>query len=180
VTVGFGDQVVDRLEEGWSIALTCSREVLPLPPTKEHPMNRAAIMSVTVTLAALGIALADEFDAVITKVDQGKVSFTKMNLDLKKKTIEKGEVATLPASADVKVVKAKFDEATKKSTAGDPIEGGLKNELFKIDAEKKSDVKPFGGSLYATIITDKENKKITEIRVRGGDFMFKKKKADKK
>jgi ABC-type uncharacterized transport system YnjBCD substrate-binding protein len=105
------------------------------------------------TLAVcLGVGLADEFRARITKVDGDKVTFNASTKDTKV------DDKTLPVADKVKVVKGKYNEETKKVEAGDPIEGGLKASVFtKIDKE----------GVRATIITDADNKKITEIRVGG-------------
>ena len=68
-------------------------------------------------------------------------------------------MSSLPVADNVKVLKGVYDKDTKTVKAGDPIEGGLKSDTFtKIDAEK---------GVRATIITDADNKKITEIRVGG-------------
>jgi hypothetical protein len=119
------------------------------------------VVAVVVTVASLSVALADEFTGFITKVDDGKVTYYPFNFKEK----EKGDTKTLPATADVKVVEGKFNKEDFKIEAGDKIEKGLKNEMFsKIDTEK-------GKGLFALIITDKDNKMVTEIRV----MQFKKK-----
>src|SRR5437773_2604054 len=79
------------------------------------------------------------------------VTFT----EAKKKGEPKGEEKTLPVSDTVKVVKGEFNQDTRKLEAGDDIAHGLKNEMFEKIDEK---------GMRATIITDDDNKKITEIR----------------
>jgi hypothetical protein len=117
-------------------------------------MFRKCVGAVFVLVVFVGFTLADEIRAFITKVDGNKVTFQE-NLGKG----QKGEAKTLPVSDKVKVVKGVFNQDTKKFDAGDPIDGGLKAEVFsKIDAEK---------GLQATLITDKDNKSITEIRVGG-------------
>ena len=64
----------------------------------------------------------------------------------------------MPVSDKVKVVKGKFNAETKKLEAGDAIENGLKNEMFTKIGDK---------GMRALIVTDKDNKTITEIRVGG-------------
>ncbi len=98
-----------------------------------------------------GLVFADEIRGVINKVDGGKITFTPL------KKGEKGEAQTLPAAENIKVVSAKFNKDTKKLEAGDPIEGGLKNEMFSKIGEK---------GMFATIVT--EGGKVTEIRVMKG------------
>ena len=101
---------------------------------------------VAVFVIGVGVIMADEFQAVITKVDGNKVTYHKL---MKK---EKGDAVTADATG-AKVVKGKFNKDTKKVEAGDAIEGGLKNEAFSKDVR-------------ASIVT--EGEKITEIRVFGG------------
>jgi hypothetical protein len=110
-------------------------------------MLRKFVGAFVVVCAMLGVALADEFNATINKVEDGKVTFTK-----KAKKGEKGEQMTLPATKDVKVTKGKQDG--KKVVAGDPLEGGLKNEAFTNVGKK---------GVGARIITDADNKNIVEI-----------------
>ena len=96
-------------------------------------------------------ALADEIGAVITKVQGSKITFAEM------KGKEKGAEKTMMVADNVKVVKGKFNKDTKKVEPGDPLDGGLKNEMFSNISEK---------GVPVTIITDADNKKITEIRVK--------------
>jgi hypothetical protein len=130
-------------------------------------MYRKFAVAAVVTLITFGIALADEFTASITKVEDGKVTFHKTKFNKEDKKLEKGEAMTLPVSKDLKVTKAAFGKG--KGKAGDPLEGGLKNELFTKISEK---------GLFAQIVTDSDNKNITEIRVFAG--FGKKDKKDKK
>jgi hypothetical protein len=120
-------------------------------------MLRRFVAAVAVLGLCLGVALADEFGAVITKVQDGKVTFTKFKKGEGKK-FEKGPEMTLPTAATVKVVSGKFNPDTKKLEAGEPLAGGLKNERLSNIGEK---------GVFATIVTDADNKKITEIRIGG-------------
>ena len=97
--------------------------------------------------------MAEEIRAIITKVEGDKVTFTEL------KGKEKGDTRTLPVDAKVKVNKTKFDKDTMKVVVGDPIEEGIKNKMFSDIGDK---------GIRATIVTDSDNKKITEIRVGGG------------
>ena len=63
----------------------------------------------------------------------------------------KGEQLTLSAK-DAKIVKGTFDKKTRKVEAGDTLEGGLKNEAFKMGA-------------FVLVVRDADGKNITEIRV---------------
>jgi hypothetical protein len=121
-------------------------------------MLRKFVCAAVVVVVGLGVAMADEFGAVITKVDGNKVTFQKV------KKGEKSDPMTLPVKAGAKITKGMFNKDTKKFEAGDAIDTGLKNEMFtKIDAEK---------GLAVRITTDEDNKNITAITVGG-----KKKKA---
>jgi len=112
------------------------------------------IVSVAVMLVlCVSVVMAGEYMGVITKVDGGKVTFTEM------KGKEKGDTKTFSIAKDVKVVTGKFDKETKKVVAGDPLEGGLKNELFTKIGEK---------GVRAQIVTDKDDKAITSITVLKG------------
>ena len=116
-------------------------------------MLRKVVGAAFVLVVFVGITLAEEITAIITKVDGGKVTFAPF------KDKEKQEAKTLPVAEKVKVVKGKFDKETKKMEAGDPIEDGLKNKMFTEIGEK---------GVGATITTDDGNKKITKIMVGGG------------
>ncbi len=137
-------------------------------------MNRKFVCAAVATLMLFSFAVADEFMAVITKVENGKVTYKTFKFNVEEKKLEFGDAKTLPTTKNVKVVKGKFDKDTKKMVAGDAIEDGLKNKMF---TDIKTDGPgPFGGGLMATIVTDGGNKKITEIRAAA--FGFKKKKKD--
>ena len=128
-------------------------------------MFRRIIGALAVLALCGGITLADEISGIISKVDGGKVTFAKSTFNKETKKVEKGDSQTLPVADGVKVVSAKFNKETKKFEAGDALEGGLKNKVFAEIGEK---------GVRATIITDGDNKKITEIRV----STFGKKKKD--
>ncbi|HZZ78185.1 MAG TPA: hypothetical protein VFE62_06685 [Gemmataceae bacterium] len=117
-------------------------------------MARKLALAVFAMTVCIGIVAADEFTAIITKVDGGKVSFYKT-----KKGKKDGEEVTLPAADKVEVVKGKFNKDDKKFVAGDAIEGGLKAELFTKISEK---------GVAARIVTDDDGKKIKTIMVVGG------------
>lgn len=112
-------------------------------------MRKVAAASV-ILLVSFGVAVAEEFNALITKVDGNKVTFHKT------KKGEKGEAMTLPTADNVKVIKGKFNKDTKKVEAGDAIEGGLKAEALTKIGEK-------GLSARLTV----EDNKITQIMVTG-------------
>ena len=113
-------------------------------------MLRRVVGAAVVLALCVGIAVADEIQAIITKVEGDKVTFNEV------KGKEKGAEKTLPVVDNVKVVKGKFNKDTKKFEAGDAISDGLKSELFTKIGEK---------GVQATIVT--EDSKITEIRVGG-------------
>ena len=117
---------------------------------------RKLACAVTLLVFCVSVSFADEIRAIITKVDGTNVTFAEA-----KKKGEKGEEKTLPVADNVKVVKGKFNQDTKKLEAGDEISDGLKNEMFSSDKIGEK-------GLRATIVTDDGNKKIVEIRVGGG------------
>lgn len=117
-------------------------------------LRKLCAVGITLVLC-VGFSVADEIRSVLIKVDGSNVTFAEY-----KGKGEKGAEKTLPVADNVKVNKGKPNaDDRKKLDAGDPIEGGLKNEMFKKIDEK---------GLRATVITDADNKKITEIRVGGG------------
>jgi hypothetical protein len=120
-------------------------------------LRKIVCLAVVLTLSA-GIVFADEFGAIITKVEDNKVTFHPFEF---KKDAKKGDEKTMKVAKDVKVVKAKFNKETKMIEAGDEIEGGLKHKMFSEIPEK---------GYFARISTDDDNKRIKEIRV----FMLKK------
>ena len=121
-------------------------------------MFRKVVSAAVIVALCVGITFAAEISGVITKVDGDKVTFAEVKGF--GKDAEKGESKTLPVAKDVKVVQGKFNKDTKAIEAGDPLEGGLKNKMFTEIGEK---------GVRATIVTDKDNKTITEIRA----FTFK-------
>jgi hypothetical protein len=116
--------------------------------------RKIVCIGVVLTLSA-GVVFADQFGALITKVEGNKVTFYPFEFKEKKK----GEEKTMKVAKDVKVVKGKFNKETKSFEAGDEIEGGLKHKMFAEIPEK---------GMFALIQTDDDNKKIKEIRVFGG------------
>jgi uncharacterized membrane protein len=120
------------------------------------------LLAATALVLSVSVVSADEFSAVIKKVDGNKVTLVKG-----KRGQKAGEEIVMTAAENVKVLKGKYDRATKKFEAGDPLEGGLKNKIFE------------GGKTRVRVITEGDSNTITEIRVterkRGGG---KKKKKD--
>ncbi len=109
------------------------------------------VIALVAVVLVVGVCVADEYRAVVTKVDGNKVTFAET-----KGKGEKGDEQTLPIAEDAKILHGKFDKGTKKIEAGEPLAEGLKNEKFTKIGEK---------GLRAFIITDPEKKTITEIRV---------------
>src|SRR5436853_7543970 len=95
-------------------------------------------------LVIIGVVLAEDLTTVISKVEDGKVTFKKLKINKEDKTVEWVDEQTLPTTTGVNVVKGRFDKDAMKVVAGDPIDGGLKNEMF---TEKSG----FGGGRFATI-----------------------------
>jgi hypothetical protein len=122
-------------------------------------MKWKLVCTVSAVLVFVGVTMADNFTGIITEVKDGKVTFYKGSFNKEEKKFEKSDKATtLPVASDAKVTRGKFDKDAMKFVAGDPIEGGLKNEMFDKIGEK---------GVFASITTDADNKKITEISVFG-------------
>ena len=116
-------------------------------------MRKSFAIAAGFTLLSVALCCAEEFRAVITKVDGNKVVFHKVTRGDNKKA-EKGEAMTLSVAANVKVIKGKFNQETKKAEDGEPLENGLKNEAFSKEAN-------------VTITTNEGNTEITKIRLSG-------------
>jgi hypothetical protein len=114
-------------------------------------MLQKLLCALVVLGLCVGLTLAEEIRAVVIKVDGNKVTFAEY-----KGKGEKGAEKTLPAAANVKVVKGVINKDTKKLDAGEALSGGLKSDQLSKIGEK---------GLRATVITDADNKTITEIRV---------------
>ena len=117
-------------------------------------MLRKIIGAAVVLVLFVGVTLADEIRAVITKVDGDKITFAPF--EGKGKDAKKGDEKTLPVATGVKVVKMKRNPETKKFEPDDDVSDGLKNKIFSSISEK---------GVRATVVTDSDGKKITEIRV---------------
>lgn len=128
-------------------------------------MIRNLVCSMVVLAVCIGLATAEEFTAIIKKVEGKNVTFAKFNFKDKDK---KPEDMTLPVASDAKIVKGSFNFKEKKVETGDAIEGGLKSETFTKIGEK---------GVFARITTSDDNKTITQIVVT--QFGKKKKDADK-
>src|SRR5262245_50134882 len=87
-------------------------------------MVRRFVSAVIILALCVGVAVADETWARINKIDGNKITFTEV------KNLKQGTEKTLPADDYVKVYRGKFNPQTKKMEAGEPLEGGLKNEVF--------------------------------------------------
>jgi hypothetical protein len=119
---------------------------------------RRFVGAAVVALVTFGIAMAEEFGAVITKVEDGKVTFHKTKFNKETKKLEKGDAMTLPVGKDAKIAKGK-NIGKGKVEVGDAIEGGLKAEVFSKISDK---------GLASRITTSDDGKSITQILVTGG------------
>jgi hypothetical protein len=109
-----------------------------------------------VSLLAVSVAMSEEFFASISKVEDGKVTFTKGFAFGKKKDDKKPEPMTLPLAKN-----AKFSKGGKFNFKDKSVEGG---EEIKMDAVKELISKGGEKGTFAQIVTDKDNKSITEVR----------------
>lgn len=119
---------------------------------------RKVLAAAVILVVGVTFVTAEEFGGIISKVEGNKLSVTKF-----KKGEKGGEEVTLTVADNVKVVKGKFNQETKKFEAGEALEGGLKNERFT------------KGKVFAGLVTN-EAGVVTEIRVGEG----RKKKDDNK
>jgi len=132
---------------------------------------RKFVCAVIVTVFAVSVALAEDFRAMVTKIEDGKVTFKKAPTE---KGGKFGDEATLPLATTAKISKGKasFNKEEKKLTvdAGDPLD----KDAVKALMDKAGESKAKGA--FAQISTDADGKKITEIRFM--QFGGKKKKKD--
>lgn len=131
-------------------------------------MIRRISCLVLVAVAICGVATGEEFFAILSKVEDGKITFKKLTKVEGKfsSTIDEKDT-TLPTSDKVKVVRlvVKRDKETKKVQLerGPDLPGGIKNEqLQKMVAPVGAGPNP---TPSAWIITDDSGKTITELQV---------------
>jgi hypothetical protein len=122
---------------------------------------RKFVCAAVVVVFAFSVAVADEFIASVRKIDGDKVTFVK-----KAKKGEEGKEMTLPLAKDAKILKGKYSFKDKAFTPGDPVERAALTTMLEKAGEK---------GVTAQLVTDADNKKITEVRLIGGK---KKKKVD--
>jgi hypothetical protein len=123
-------------------------------------MTRKLFCSMIVMTIAIGFVAADEFVAVIVKVDGDKVTYQKFkkgDKGKKGKGEKDGDPVTLPVAKDAKITKGKgsFKDMKFSVEPGDPIEGGLKADIFKNATEEKG--------VFAGITRSEDKKTITAI-----------------
>ena len=114
------------------------------------------VLAAVCTVALVGVAMADDFGALITGIDTKDGTTTVTYLKGKKDEATKG---TAVLAKDAKVVKGtKGDD--KKYVAGDAIAGGIKADMFKeVSADK-------GVFARLTVADEGDNKgKITQIMI---------------
>src|SRR5262249_30861607 len=124
-------------------------------------MNRRFVAALVLVLTGFGFAEADEFQAIITRVKDGRVTYMRVKGFNEERKLEYDEEKTLPTTKNVKVVKPRYDLEARKLVSGDPLEGGLKHDAFKDMGKGKKK----GIGVLATLFTDLANKNITQIRV---------------
>jgi hypothetical protein len=90
------------------------------------------VLAMVCSLTLVGFVMADDFIAAITKVDGSKVTY------MRGKKGEDKKEGTAEVTKDVKVMTGTFDKESGdfKLKAGDPVEGGMKNAMFKDIGEK--------------------------------------------
>jgi hypothetical protein len=123
-------------------------------------MIRKLVCSMVVLVVAVAFVGADEYFGVITKMEDGKITFQKMTKAKKgEKSKEDGDPVVLTTSKDTKFFKKSFNKEDKK-VVEEELKDGLKSEVFaKIDPDK---------GLPATITTEGDTKVATKVVVGGG------------
>jgi hypothetical protein len=109
-------------------------------------------------MASCGLAAAEEFGAMITKVEGDKVTFYKTQVK-KGEKVNKDNTTTLTAKkAKIFNAKIQFNKEEKKLEIlpGDAVESGLKNDVFKLSGK---------ASIAARITVSKDKKSITRILI---------------
>jgi len=104
------------------------------------------------------MVLAAEKQFLVTAVDADKNTITGHEMKGK----EKGDKVTLKLSKDAKIVKGVFDMDTKTVKDGDPIEGGIKNEMFTADKLGEK-----GKRVRVTTEGEGDKETVTKIQVFG-------------
>lgn len=116
------------------------------------------VLAAICTFALVGVVVAEEFTATIFKCDSDKGC-----IEVKKgKKGEEPKEFKYDLAKNAKIAKGMFNKDDKKFTAGDAIEGGLKNEIFTKAGEK-------GVAARITVADDGDDKgKVTQILIVGG------------
>jgi hypothetical protein len=115
-------------------------------------MLRKAVCAAAVLAFAFSVAAAEEINGRILKIEDGKITVaSKYDKETKKFAEEK----SYPLAKDVKVLTAKFNKEEKKVEAGEPLQGGLKNERLQNLGER---------GVRATVVTNNAGQ-VTEIRI---------------
>jgi hypothetical protein len=140
---------------------------------QEHFNMRKFAFAAVVAVASFGYVVAEEFNANITGIEtkDGTTTITYVKAGGGGKKGKKGgakaDPVTVTVTKDVKVNKGDFDADTKKYKAGDKVDKGLQDEMFK-------DVSADKGVLVRLTIEDDEKSpdkgKVTQILtgVKGG------------
>jgi uncharacterized Zn finger protein len=113
-------------------------------------------MVLFLAMGCCGLVAAEEFGAMITKVDGDKVTFYKTEIKQGEKA-QKGEETTLTAK-NAKIYEGKFqfnkEQKNVEIVPGDAVEDGLKNDVFKLVGK---------ASIAARITISDDNKSITRV-----------------
>jgi hypothetical protein len=121
------------------------------------------VAAATAVLLMVTVALSDEFVGMITKFEDGKITFKKF------KKGEEPVEGTMQVAKKAKFMKGKFNKSDDKFVieADGELEGGKEAFAKRIEEAVKMKKGKFGGGLFAQIITKGEGDKarVTEIRV---------------
>jgi WD40 repeat protein len=114
---------------------------------------RNILSTVFLTAFLCGLVAAEEFDARVLNIENGKVTFQKIKKGV---PAPPNEAMTLPVAENVKVLRALRNRRGSSLEAGDNLPGGLKHEQLRT-------MDP--GGITSKIITDDAGQKIKEMWV---------------
>ena len=97
-----------------------------------------------------------DYDGIIRDTIRGGIAVSKVELDDQWNVLKTFGIRAEAVGADTVIAMGKYNEQKKEWEAGEPIEGGLKNEMFK-DPGKKT--------IYAHFISRDDKRGVTHILI---------------
>ena len=115
------------------------------------------VFALVSTVVMVGFVLADDFTAVITKVDGNKIEYKKYTGTGKDKKVDDAVTKSVVA-ADAKILTGMYNKDSKKFEDGDVLKDGMKNEKLVAAADEK-------GKMVNAMITTDGGGKVTKILI---------------